>query len=203
MSRKEQIMLAALELGAEYGLRSVTLSRIADKVGIRKPSIYNHFSSKEQLLSEMYAFLRERARSSCPPPSVPQTSDLTELLTNALIGYLAFLSDKDMLCFFKVLYSERSTSPAAAAIMLEETERMVSAVRSMFCSLAAHGLMKCADVDTAALSYAMTVHSLVDRQMDRVTAGELPSAQSTELTEDMRRFIAWFAKQTEVKHDEK
>lgn len=49
-NRKEEILLATLELASEKGLGSVSLNMIADKVGIRKPSLYNHFSSKEELV---------------------------------------------------------------------------------------------------------------------------------------------------------
>ena len=61
-NRKEEILLATLELASEKGLGSVSLNMIADKVGIRKPSLYNHFSSKEELVEALYQFLREQAK---------------------------------------------------------------------------------------------------------------------------------------------
>ena len=127
---------------------------------------------------------------------------LEEILLSALEGYLHFLSDPDMLCFFKVLYSERSTSPAAAQLMLDETEKMLSSTRALFYALAVHGKIKNSDVDAAADAYAMAVHSLVDRQMDMVTAGAIPADSTAALSPEMRRFVAWFSKQTEVTPDE-
>ena len=62
MSRKEEIIYATLELASIHGLKAVSLSMIADKVGIKKPSLYNHFQSKEEIVSAMYAFLREQAK---------------------------------------------------------------------------------------------------------------------------------------------
>ncbi len=41
MSKKEEIIYATLELAAEYGLKSLSMSQIAEKVGIKKPSLYN------------------------------------------------------------------------------------------------------------------------------------------------------------------
>lgn len=199
MTRKEEILLAALDLASEQGAGSVTLSMIAERVGIKKPSLYNHFGSKEELFGEMYAFLREQARKSSDAGTAePDFGEpLEEILLGQLNGYLRFLSDRDMLRFFKVLYSERSTSPAAAEIMLRETERMVNAVKSLFYALAVHGRMKNEDLDTAALTYAMTVHSLVDREMDRMTSGV--SEPPAEATADMRAFVGWFAAVTEVR----
>ena len=45
MNRKEEIILAALELASVNGLKSVSMSQIADRVGIKAPSLYNHFKS--------------------------------------------------------------------------------------------------------------------------------------------------------------
>ena len=60
------------------------------------------------------------------------------------------------------------------------------------------GKMKNENVDTAALSYAMTVHSLVDRQMDMITAGLSDAAGVSGLTKDMTEYIQWFCKLMEV-----
>ncbi len=205
MSRREEIIYATLELASEYGLKAVSLSQIADKVGIRKPSLYNHFKSKDEIVSEMYSFLREKAKSNNAPvdyATLIGDRSLEEILMITLSIYVGFLFDKNMMAFFRVLYSERSTSPAAAQIMLEETERMTAAVKNLFYALVVHGKLRNEDVDTAALSYAMTVHSLVDRQMDKVTAGQIEVTKENGISEDMRQYIRWFAKQMEVKSDE-
>ncbi|AZN38637.1 TetR/AcrR family transcriptional regulator [Paenibacillus albus] len=48
-----RIKQAALTLFAESGYEGVSLSEIAKSVGIKTPSIYAHFESKEQLLLEL------------------------------------------------------------------------------------------------------------------------------------------------------
>ena len=57
MSRKEDIIYATLELAAERGMKGVSMSQIAEKVGIKAPSLYNHFKSKDEIIREMYRFL--------------------------------------------------------------------------------------------------------------------------------------------------
>ena len=85
MNRKEEIIYATLELASEYGLQSVSLSQIADKVGIRKPSLYNHFKSKEDLVKSMYTFLREKAKLGVDTASLvdgfPKDKSLAMILT--------------------------------------------------------------------------------------------------------------------------
>ena len=61
-SRKEEIVMAAMELAAEHGLSNVSMSMIADRVGIKKPSLYKHFASKEELVEDMYQLIRDKAR---------------------------------------------------------------------------------------------------------------------------------------------
>ena len=63
-TRKKDIIMATLELAANKGLGNVSMNMIADKVGIRKPSLYNHFASKEELVEVMYQFLREEAKKN-------------------------------------------------------------------------------------------------------------------------------------------
>ena len=55
MNRKEEIVLVTLELAAEKGLANVSMSMIADKIGIKEPSLYKHFASKEEIVEAMYA----------------------------------------------------------------------------------------------------------------------------------------------------
>lgn len=40
------------------------MSMIADKIGIKKPSLYKHFSSKDEIVEAMYQFLREQSKKN-------------------------------------------------------------------------------------------------------------------------------------------
>ncbi len=62
--RKEEIILTTLELAAEKGLAGVSMSMIADKIGIKKPSLYKHFSSKDEIVEAMYQFLRDKSKEN-------------------------------------------------------------------------------------------------------------------------------------------
>lgn len=50
------------ELAAQKGLASVSMSMIADKIGIKKPSLYKHFQSKDEIVEAIYQFLRQQAK---------------------------------------------------------------------------------------------------------------------------------------------
>lgn len=206
MTRKEEILLATLDLASERGLKAVTLSQIAERVGIRKPSLYNHFGSKDQILQAAYQLLRDRAREraelrvSQVDPGTDES--LEQVLLRSFEQYGSFVLDDEVLRFFRVLYSERSTSPVAAQIMVDETNRMVQQVKALFYGLAAHGRLQVDDVDMAAMSFACTVHTLVDLQMDMLTAGEaLASDGNVPVFDEVREYVAWFARQMEPRHE--
>ena len=199
MDRKEEIILATLELASESGLKSVSMSRIADRVGIKAPSLYNHFKSKDEIIKAMYSFLRQKAQQNRSPgfadPEAFSSKNLEQILTESLSAYLCVITDPNMMRFFRVLYSERSINPLAAEIMLEETEHMIRATRNLFYALAVHGKMKSEGIDTAAMTFALTIHSLIDYQMDRITAGKADrfSYGESPYTKELKEFIRWFS----------
>lgn len=197
MDRKEEIILATLELASAKGLKAVSMSQIAEKVGIKAPSLYNHFKSKDEIIKAMYGFLREKAQKNRSPGFAEQSDSKTlqEILTEAVSAYLGMIEDRNMTQFFRVLYSERSLNPLAAEIMLEETEHMIQATKNLFYGLAVHGKMKSEDVDAAALTFALTVHALIDYQMDRITAGVTDPSGDSLCAKQMTDFISWFSTQ--------
>ncbi len=202
MNRKEEIIYATLELAAVNGMKGVSMAQIAEKVGIKAPSLYNHFSSKEELIREMYSFLREQAQKNNQNGIVDysamfEAKSLEEILRMSASSYIGMVSNKNMLQFFKVLYSERSTDPTAAKIMVEETERMLALSRDLFYALAVHGKIKNQNADMAAVTYSLTMHSLIDYRMDKITAGEITEFGDEEgaIPKKIIDFIKWFSNQ--------
>jgi AcrR family transcriptional regulator len=73
---RRQILLSALELFGAHGFAETSLREVAAKVGITKPALYYHFSSKEELLLELARPIQEamdellsRAETAEPPLS--------------------------------------------------------------------------------------------------------------------------------------
>ena len=62
MKSKQDILEATLELACEKGLGSISMSQIADKVGLKKSSLYSHFKSKAEIIESMYEYFREKAK---------------------------------------------------------------------------------------------------------------------------------------------
>ena len=200
MNRKEEIIYAALELASANGMQGVSMAQIADKVGIKAPSLYNHFRSKDEIIREMYRFLREQAQRNNRHVPVDysrlfEEKSLEEILVESVSTYLGMISDKNMMQFFKVLYSERATNPTAARIMVEETERMLAQTRDLFYALAVHEKIRNQNVDMAAMTYSLTLHSLIDYRMDMITAGDIVEFGdgNSPIPGKIIDFIKWFS----------
>lgn len=60
ISTKEKILLAALELFAERGYDDTPIDMIAEKIGIKGPSIYAHYKGKEDILDKIISKMEQK-----------------------------------------------------------------------------------------------------------------------------------------------
>ncbi len=176
-NRKEEIIEAVLSLAAEKGLGTISMQQIADKVGITKASLYNHFSSKEELVNEMYEVLRTASKKTADVGEIDydklaEGRSLKEILTDSVTSYKRMVNDQKMYFFYKIIMSERSINSVAAEIMVKETKKMINATKTLFYALQVKGIADFKDVDVAAFSFAMAVHAIIDYEFDMHFAGQ-------------------------------
>ena len=200
-TRKKEIIMATLELAANKGLGNVSMNMIADKVGIKKPSLYNHFASKEELVEAMYQFLREEAKKNANVGAIDYTiifagKSALEILKMMVGGYFNMNQQEHMLNFYKVIYSERSIQPMAAKILAEETEKMVIATKQLFYAMEVHKLLHFQNADMSAVSFAMTVHGLMDYELDLRSGGCEKENQERKALDE---YLQWFCQENAVK----
>ena len=194
-TRKKEIIMATLELAANKGLGNVSMNMIADKVGIKKPSLYNHFSSKEQLVEVMYQFLREEAKKTANIGAIDYTTffagkSALEVLRMMVGGYFNMNQQEHMMNFYKVIYSERSLNPLAAKIVVEETDKMILATKQLFYAMEVHKLLHFNNPDMTAVSFAMTIHGLMDYELDQCS-----NKSDQSLLDD---YLKWFCEEYAV-----
>lgn len=173
MNNKETILKATLELASEIGLGNVSLSKIATKVGIQKTSLYSHFSSKEEIIDCLYVYLRETAKQRNAVDvlnleAIANGQDAYEILHHAVMNYMKITNDADMKMFYRFIMSERVFRADAASVMIAETEKMIFFTKQLFYAMQVHKLLCFPDVDMTAISFAMTIHSLMDYQYDKL-----------------------------------
>lgn len=62
--RREEIILAALTLVANQGVKSMTVKRISSMVGIVPSAIYRHFNNKAEILEAVVGLIGERMKNN-------------------------------------------------------------------------------------------------------------------------------------------
>ena len=174
--RRNEIVFATLELAAENGLGSVSMQQIANKIGITKASLYNHFSSRDEIVEAMYETIRQASkqkvvRTNIDYDALAKSGTFNEVMMKAVSSYRAIVQEPQMFLFYKLIMAERSINPAAAEIMVKETKTMIDATKALFRSLEANGKAEFMNLDSAAFSFSMAIHSIIDYGFDLENAG--------------------------------
>lgn len=177
-----QIMDKALELFSARGYDSVSVGEIAEAVGIKAPSLYNHFSGKRAIFD---AIVEETAAQyeadtekinihvQSAARDVPLFVEISEesLLQKVrqIFGYS--LHDRRISRFRRMMTIEQFRSSELAAMYSGRyVDRMLAYHSGIFRGLIAAGEIRAEDPDTLALLYVaplLTLIGVCDRQPER------------------------------------
>lgn len=72
---REKIIQVAFLLANEIGLNQVTFQKIAEKLDIKYPSLYNHFNNMDDLKSQMTVFLFKELNSKLMKSLIGKSGD--------------------------------------------------------------------------------------------------------------------------------
>ncbi len=85
---KEKIFEVSLDLFAQKGFDAVSMREIAEAVGIKKASLYSHFSSKDELLEKLFEYPMTRLTNIGP-----QGADSEQMITSMGVeGFMTMAS---------------------------------------------------------------------------------------------------------------
>jgi len=88
---REKILEAAERLTATHGAEGFQLKNVADAVGIRSPSVYAHFESRDAICRAVAHRLYDGIMATV---SIDQTRDPMEALLQLLDDYVHYLADR-------------------------------------------------------------------------------------------------------------
>lgn len=179
---KKMILKKALELFSESGYDAVSVGKIARAVGIKAPSLYNHFPSKQAIFDaiveetskefekntdEVAIHVQNSARD------VTVFSQITEddLVEKVHQIFNISLHDENIALFRKMMTIEQFRSDELSKLYSERyVERIVAYHAGIFKSLIAAGELKKEDPYTLAMMYVAPIIMLIgvcDRQPER------------------------------------
>lgn len=181
---KQKIIEKALELFSANGYDSVSVGEIAKAVGIKAPSLYNHYPSKQAIfdaIMQATAAQYEEDTGKIDIHVQDSRRDIpvfTEITEEALIEkvrqiFAYSLHNEAISRSRRMMTIEQFRSPEIAKMYSERyVERITAYHAGIFRSLIAAGELKGSDPDTLALMYVAPVITLIgicDRQPERET----------------------------------
>lgn len=182
MDTKHRILEAALTLFSQKGYANVYVGEIADAVGIKAPSLYKHYKSKQAIfdaiLEEMqkrYADETNLLHMNGQDANVDaqlflniSENQLVELGTQL---FLYFLHDEYVCRFRKMLTIEQFHDKELAALYNKlYVDAPMEYQGMMFATLTAHGILKTDMVDVMTLHFYAPFYLLLticDRDPDK------------------------------------
>ena len=179
---RKRIIEKALELFSTRGYNAVSVGEIAKSVGIKAPSLYNHFPGKQAIFDAIVEetalqYQRDTDRIDIHVQNVAQDIPVfTEITEDALFEKVRqifeySLHNETVSHFRRMMTIEQFRSPELAALFSERyVDRMISYHAGIFRSLIAGGEIRDEDPDTLAWMYVspvITLLSVCDRQPER------------------------------------
>ncbi|TYP97783.1 TetR family transcriptional regulator [Sphingobacterium allocomposti] len=104
LNKKEAIFESTLKLINEYGFHGTPMSQIAARANVATGTIYHYFSSKDELILELFKYCRERTNDHIF--NVDQALSYKEkffFIWNRLVDY--YIANKEVFWFIEQFYS--------------------------------------------------------------------------------------------------
>ncbi len=181
---KEIILEKALELFARHGYDSVSVGEIAKAVGIKAPSLYNHYPSKRAIFDAIVEATAKRYEKytngvkvhvSDAEKDIGVFSDITEesLAEKVKSIFVYSLHDEWISRFRRMMTIEQFRSPELSELYTERyVERMIVYHAGIFKGLVECGELKEEDPELLSLMYVSPIITLLgvcDRQPEKET----------------------------------
>mgnify|MGYP004469375951 CR=1 FL=1 len=179
---RQRILDKALELFAAQGYDSVSVGEIAKAVGIKAPSLYNHFAGKQAIFDAIVEATAAQYEADTDKIDIhvqnaaQDVPVFTEISEEALFEKVRQIFDYSLhneaiSRFRRMMTIEQFRSPALAALYSRRyVERVVAYHAGIFHSLIAAGELQDRDPEAMALQYVAPVITLIgicDRQPER------------------------------------
>ena len=182
MNTKQKILDEALTLFSERGYANVYVADIAERVGIKAPSLYKHYKSKQAIfdaiIDEMNRRFREQAsmlnisgEDASADAKMYKNISEEELIAIGKNLLLYFLHDDYTRRFRKMLTIEQFHDKQLAAVYAKQyVDDPLIYHRMLFGMMVSAGILKTADVDIMGLHFYAPIYMLLtmcDREPER------------------------------------
>lgn len=139
---KEKVILSFLEVACEKGTGGASLSDIASALSIKKSSLYNHFESRADLVSETTKYCASFLQTVQFKALSEECSSLFELLSSALNRYMQLFEGYPLREIFTYVEAGKFYSAEIESINSFHQERIASEFASLLRMAVSKGFIK-------------------------------------------------------------
>lgn len=166
MTTKERILDSALTLFAEKGYDGVGVDLIAEKAGLKGPSIYKHFKSKEEILDvlieKVESYYEKNFGSEIHLGKIPSSMD--ELIDISLKRIKFTLNDEKIIKTRRILTMEQFRSSRIAKLATKYSVEGIQGMYSkIFQGMMDAGILRKDDPVMLSMSFAAPITLLIQK----------------------------------------
>jgi AcrR family transcriptional regulator len=132
--KREQILQGAMQVFLQQGYAGTSMDRVAEKAGVSKNTIYNHFQDKEGLFTALIEQIAT-SRFQIVFSSVPLEGDpavVLRLIAEKLFSVI--LPDREYISFLRLLIGESERFPQLAQLFISNLPKKVLSILSKYFS---------------------------------------------------------------------
>ena len=156
---REAIVDAAQRLFLERGFGAVSMDELAVAAGVARRTLYNQFSSKEEIFREMLQRVSRQLEHAFPP-GIETQGDVEHVLRLVARVILELHKNPDYLGFLRMVVADSRQFPwiakEFAAVMDPQTERLIR----LFAHLTSMGVLNCPNPTLAAHQFMGALNDL-------------------------------------------
>lgn len=187
-STKERILYAALDLISERGYDGVGVDLLAEKAGLKGPSLYRHYKGKEKIFDSLIDMVEKRYEEGFRDTSETCPKSMDELINNAMKSVRFTVEDEIIRKTRRILAMEQFRSERLAEITSRyHLENLQHVYAGFFDEMMRKGLLIEDDPEYMALEFVAPVSLMIhicDRQPER----------KAEMVEKIQNHFKHFAK---------
>ena len=111
MNTREKILETAIDMFSGKGYNDVSVRDITRAVGIKESSLYNHFTSKQQILDEIFEYLLQRFEGMTMPEEEAarfiEAADPQSFMEMCLMNFRMYFGDPKLIKIWRIVSIER------------------------------------------------------------------------------------------------
>ena len=175
MTTKEKITEEALTLFARKGYKGTSVKNIADAVGIKDASLYNHFRSKQEIFNSIVELIMEHISGLSETLGMPQYDkpdkpvsafyeklDLEGIKDLSRKSFVFYLTDPYISKFWRIAHMEQYANPQIYTMFRKIfMEDAISYQEQLFKEMMEQGVFYPGDARATAISFYSPIYLLL------------------------------------------